>query len=261
MCLLVRLWVWPSTRHIRPPSAMWPPLEPWLSILARGQYCEEISNMTYVFYALFKWNSLMPNLIFFTCLYSIPINLSAQCTDIQYNVFFWHVHVHFVTYLQKKWISYCRWLLWWIKIFCSLLFWTDWTHPKIERSTMAGNLRKTIVKTDLGWPNGLSIDYDEDMIYWADALRFVQDHFLYYKQVLSNRFLAFRFGSFKSLCVVKIFPSNGECFELWLTCRDRIERANFNGQYREIIVQSTVHPYSMTVFGHYVYWTDWTLRE
>lgn len=39
---------------------------------------------------------------------------------------------------------------------------------------MAGNLRKTIVKTDLGWPNGLSIDYDEDMIYWADALRFVQ---------------------------------------------------------------------------------------
>lgn len=44
---------------------------------------------------------------------------------------------------------------------------------------MAGNLRKTIVKTDLGWPNGLSIDYDEDMIYWADALRFVQDHFLY----------------------------------------------------------------------------------
>lgn len=79
---------------------------------------------------------------------------------------------------------------------------------------MAGNLRKTIVKTDLGWPNGLSIDYDEDMIYWADALRLVQDHFLYYKQVLSNRFLAFRFGSFKSSCVVKNFPSNGECFEL-----------------------------------------------
>lgn len=68
---------------------------------------------------------------------------------------------------------------------------------------MAGNLRKTIVKTDLGWPNGLSIDYDEDMIYWADALRLVQDHFLYYKQVLSKRFLACRFGSFKSLCVVK----------------------------------------------------------
>ena len=55
--------------------------------------------------------------------------------------------------------------------FASYLFWTDWTLPKIERSTMAGNLRTTIVETDLGWPNGLSIDNDEDMIYWADALR------------------------------------------------------------------------------------------
>lgn len=36
---------------------------------------------------------------------------------------------------------------------------------------MAGNQRRAIVMTDLGWPNGLSIDYDEDMIYWADALR------------------------------------------------------------------------------------------
>ena len=52
------------------------------------------------------------------------------------------------------------------------LFWTDWGRtPKIERSTMAGNQRRAIVMTDLGWPNGLSIDYDEDMIYWADALR------------------------------------------------------------------------------------------
>lgn len=38
---------------------------------------------------------------------------------------------------------------------------------------MAGNFRTTIIETDLGWPNGLSIDYDEDMLYWADALRLV----------------------------------------------------------------------------------------
>lgn len=61
-----------------------------------------------------------------------------------------------------------------INIFFSLLFWTDWGRiPKIERATMAGNQRKTIVTSDLGWPNGLSVDYDEDMIYWADALRYV----------------------------------------------------------------------------------------
>ncbi|XP_076440226.1 low-density lipoprotein receptor-related protein 2-like [Babylonia areolata] len=50
------------------------------------------------------------------------------------------------------------------------IFWSDWGRtPKIERATMAGNGRQVIVSTDLGWPNGLSIDFDEAKIYWADA--------------------------------------------------------------------------------------------
>lgn len=38
---------------------------------------------------------------------------------------------------------------------------------------MVGNLRKIIVKIDLGWFNGFFIDYEEDMIYWVDVLRLV----------------------------------------------------------------------------------------
>ncbi|KAK7507961.1 hypothetical protein BaRGS_00000926, partial [Batillaria attramentaria] len=50
------------------------------------------------------------------------------------------------------------------------IFWSDWGRtPKIERATMAGNQRQVIVSSDLGWPNGLSIDFDEEKIYWADA--------------------------------------------------------------------------------------------
>lgn len=50
------------------------------------------------------------------------------------------------------------------------IFWSDWGRtPKIERASMAGNRREVIVSTDLGWPNGLSIDYDEQKMYWADA--------------------------------------------------------------------------------------------
>lgn len=50
------------------------------------------------------------------------------------------------------------------------MFWTDWgSKPKIERATLAGNLRKTLVSTNLLWPNGLSIDMSEDKIYWCDA--------------------------------------------------------------------------------------------
>uniref|UniRef100_A0A131YQ22 Low density lipoprotein receptor-related protein 5/6 n=1 Tax=Rhipicephalus appendiculatus TaxID=34631 RepID=A0A131YQ22_RHIAP len=53
-----------------------------------------------------------------------------------------------------------------------LLFWTDWGDvPKIERASMDGNLttRKVIVREDIFWPNGLTVDYEARRIYWVDA--------------------------------------------------------------------------------------------
>ena len=61
------------------------------------------------------------------------------------------------------------------------LFWTDWSsqNPKIERASLSGEDRvvlvnKTIMddvlsKKSIGWPNGLTIDYPTDTIYWIDA--------------------------------------------------------------------------------------------
>ena len=53
-----------------------------------------------------------------------------------------------------------------------LLFWTDWgENPKIESAGMNGDLttRHIIIKDDIHWPNGLTIDYEEEAIFWADA--------------------------------------------------------------------------------------------
>ena len=50
------------------------------------------------------------------------------------------------------------------------MYWTDWgSNAKIERATLAGNARTAILDTELYWPNGLTIDFDEDMMYWVDA--------------------------------------------------------------------------------------------
>ena len=50
------------------------------------------------------------------------------------------------------------------------LYWTDWGSPaKIERSTLGGNYRTAIINTSLSTPNGLSLDYEERMLYWADS--------------------------------------------------------------------------------------------
>ncbi|XP_038049226.1 prolow-density lipoprotein receptor-related protein 1-like [Patiria miniata] len=55
-----------------------------------------------------------------------------------------------------------------------LMFWTDWdaANPRIERSTMAGLKRKIIfnvTRVNGGWPNGLTLDYLENRVYWIDA--------------------------------------------------------------------------------------------
>uniref|UniRef100_A0A8D0H975 Low-density lipoprotein receptor-related protein 2 n=1 Tax=Sphenodon punctatus TaxID=8508 RepID=A0A8D0H975_SPHPU len=50
------------------------------------------------------------------------------------------------------------------------IYWTDWSaNAKIERATLGGNFRTAIVSTNLVWPNGLTLDYEEQQIYWADA--------------------------------------------------------------------------------------------
>ncbi|GIY34998.1 low-density lipoprotein receptor-related protein 4 [Caerostris darwini] len=56
------------------------------------------------------------------------------------------------------------------KRFMIYLFWSDWGKPpKIERAYLDGTGRRVIVATDLGWPNGLTIDYEARRLYWVDA--------------------------------------------------------------------------------------------
>lgn len=42
--------------------------------------------------------------------------------------------------------------------------------------------------------------------------------------------------------------------------REKIERSNLEGKNREVLVAATIYPFSITVFGQYIYWTDLQLR-
>lgn len=65
------------------------------------------------------------------------------------------------------------------------LFFSDWgTTPRIERADMNGEKRSRIVTSDLGWPNGLSVDKVEKKLYWTDAL--VSYSSLIYEQINNN---------------------------------------------------------------------------
>ena len=50
------------------------------------------------------------------------------------------------------------------------LFITDWGgSPKILRSRMDGSELKVLVNKRVGWPNGITIDYADKIVYWVDA--------------------------------------------------------------------------------------------
>lgn len=50
------------------------------------------------------------------------------------------------------------------------MYWTDWGNvARIEKSSMDGRNRSVIHNTSLTWPNGLALDFQNQVLYWADA--------------------------------------------------------------------------------------------
>lgn len=51
-----------------------------------------------------------------------------------------------------------------------LLYWTDWgSRVHIGKAGMDGSNPQVIVNSSLGWPNALTIAYDTNELFWADA--------------------------------------------------------------------------------------------
>lgn len=50
------------------------------------------------------------------------------------------------------------------------MFWTDWgINPKIAKANMDGSAITSLVTSTIKWPNGITVDYEEDYVYWVDA--------------------------------------------------------------------------------------------
>ena len=53
---------------------------------------------------------------------------------------------------------------------CSYLFWSDWgTAAAIERSSLDGSNRVPLVTSNITWPNGVTLDTTQRLVYWIDA--------------------------------------------------------------------------------------------
>lgn len=57
-------------------------------------------------------------------------------------------------------------------IIFSYLFWTDWAvgEAQVARANLDGSDVKILINNDsVEWPNGLTVDYIAERLYWVDA--------------------------------------------------------------------------------------------
>ncbi|MGH0120697.1 UNVERIFIED_CONTAM: hypothetical protein FKN15_035083 [Acipenser sinensis] len=172
-----------------------------------------------------------------------------------------------------------------------ILFWTDWdaTFPRIEAASMSGVGRHIIFKDmEIGaWPNGLTVDHLESRIVWTDArsdaiysalydgtgrIEILRGH-----EYLSHPFAVSLFGGYvywtdwrtntltkankwTGRNVTVIQKTSAQPFDLQIYHPSRQPQALYDGTGRIEILRGheyLSHPFAVSLFGGYVYWTDW----
>ncbi|MEQ2207778.1 hypothetical protein XENOCAPTIV_018486, partial [Xenoophorus captivus] len=105
---------------------------------------------------------------------------------------------------------------------------------------MDGTNRSMIINKDIHWPNGLTVDYGQQKLYWADA----KHNFIHRSNLDgSSRYVLLqdlRIGSagvgFSLMCVWCIF--------------------------REVVVKGELpHPFALTLYEETLFWTDWNTHS
>ncbi|XP_052472847.1 sortilin-related receptor [Carassius gibelio] len=135
-----------------------------------------------------------------------------------------------------------------------LLYWVDAGAQKIEVSNSDGDLRRTLVNSSvLEQPRALTTMPQESLMFWTD-----------WGNHTAGIYRSWMDGS-NIACIVSEavhWPNGITTDESWLywteAYGDRIERADFNGGRRTVIMEGLPHPYSIAVFKNDLYWDDWS---
>ncbi|XP_071119484.1 very low-density lipoprotein receptor-like isoform X2 [Haliotis cracherodii] len=136
------------------------------------------------------------------------------------------------------------------------LYWTDTGFDRIEVSSLDGKMRKTLINTGLDEPRAIVLDPNHGLMYWTD----------WGKQPKIER-CGMDGNDRKVIINTTITWPNGLTIDYvanrlyWIDAkRHTIESSNMLGLERVSILKSHLHlnhPFAITVFEDYLYWTDW----
>ncbi|XP_054246287.1 low-density lipoprotein receptor-related protein 5 [Indicator indicator] len=179
------------------------------------------------------------------------------------------------------------------------IYWTDVSLKTISRAFMNGSSVEHVVEFGLDYPEGMAVDWMGKNLYWADTgtnrievARLDGQHrqVLVWKDLDNPRSLAldptkgymywtewggkprivraYMDGTNSITLVDKVGRANDLTIDyvdqrLYWTDLDTsmIESSNMLGQEREIIADDLPHPFGLTQYSDYIYWTDWNLHS
>uniref|UniRef100_A0A8C7KC95 Low density lipoprotein receptor-related protein 6 n=1 Tax=Oncorhynchus kisutch TaxID=8019 RepID=A0A8C7KC95_ONCKI len=179
------------------------------------------------------------------------------------------------------------------------IYWTDITLKTISRAFMNGSALEHVVEFGLDYPEGMAVDWLGKNLYWADTgtnrievakLDGQHRQVLVWKDLDSPRALAldpaegFMYwtewggkpkidrsamdGTGRITLVPNVGRANGLTIDyaerrLYWTDLDTtlIESSNMLGLEREVIADDLPHPFGLTQYQDYIYWTDWSQRS
>ncbi|KAK6472816.1 low-density lipoprotein receptor-related protein 5-like [Huso huso] len=136
------------------------------------------------------------------------------------------------------------------------LYWADTGTNRIELARLDGQYRQVLVWKDLDNPRSLALDPANGFMYWTEwggKPRIVRAHMD---------------GANSITLVDKVGRANGLTIDytdqrLYWTDLDTcmIESSSMLGLQREVIADDLPHPFGLTQYRDYIYWTDWNLRS
>ncbi|CAG9855512.1 unnamed protein product [Phyllotreta striolata] len=136
------------------------------------------------------------------------------------------------------------------------IYWTDSAKNTIELANFDGKMKKVLVRDGLEEPRAIALNPMEGWLFWTD----------WGKEPKIER--AGMDGSHRqSIVTFDVIWPNGLTLDLvkrkvyWVDAKlNSISSCDYNGRNRRLILFSTDvlrHPFSITTFEDWVYWTDW----
>uniref|UniRef100_A0AAY4ELV2 Nidogen 1b n=1 Tax=Denticeps clupeoides TaxID=299321 RepID=A0AAY4ELV2_9TELE len=118
-----------------------------------------------------------------------------------------------------------------------MVYWSDITEPAISRVSLQGGQPTTLIKTDLGSPEGIAIDHLSRLMFWTDS---IMDQIEVSKLDGSYRRVLFDEDLINPRPIVAD-PNNGRLYWAdWNRDGPKIEMANMDGTDRTILVSENL---------------------